>query len=271
MRGNQLEGDLMKMGKKFAGIASIALLAGMGVFTEQAQAAVVTYTIDPNQSSLFVSGMLTGNFASAQTQGSLSTSYSGTIVADVGGGTIKFPEGSHINAANQPTDQEPDSTDVPGSSAPANYGRTADGPFGSTSLEAIRGLSFDVSDDTSGAGITLNGTNFNSGSLVLLVDSGISDVVYGATGVQTDLSGKGTSNGTAGGFSSLVQNGTTETLTLKIDSGPIAYNVEQSADSNVSFSGTIVATRTVVPEPASVALCGLAGIGLLRRRRSKQS
>jgi hypothetical protein len=261
----------MKLGRKFAGVASIALVAGMGIATEPAQAAVVTYTIDPNQSSLFVSGMLTGNFATAQTQGSLSTSYSGTIIADVGGGTIKFPGGSHVNAANQSADQQPDSSDLSGSSAPANYGRTADGPFGSTSFEAIRGLSFDLFDDTSGAGIPISGTNFNSGSLALQANNGTSDVVYGSSGVQTDFSGKGTANGTAGGFSSLVQSGTTETLTLKIDSGAIAYGVEQSADSNVSFTGTIVATRTVVPEPASVALCGLAGIGLLRRRRSKQS
>lgn len=261
----------MKLGRKFAGVVSVALLAGFGVGVEPAHAAVVTYTIDPNQSSLFVSGQLTGNMAGAQTTGSLSTSYSGTIVADVGGGMIKFPGGSHINAANQPDDQQPDSSDLQGSSAPANYGRIADGPFGTTTFEAIRDLSFEMSDDTSGAGITLNGTNFDSGSLVLLVNSGTSDAVYATIGVPTDLSGKGTSNGTAGGFSTLVQNGTTETLTLKIDSGAIGYSIEQTGDSSMSFTGTIVATRTVVPEPASLALCGLTGIGLLRRRRARKN
>lgn len=256
----------MTLRKNMAAPLAIALSLGIGAAAGTARANLYDYTIDPALSSLSVSGSLTGNPAGPQTAGSLSTSFSGTIVADLAPGSIAFPGGSSINAALQADEQQPDSTDFPSTSAPANYGRTADGPFSSTTDEAIRDLALDMQDDTSGAGISLSGGNFDSGSLVLLLNSGTSDSVYATVGNQIDLSGKGTANGTAGGMSTLTQSGGIETLTLKIDSGAIAYSIEQSADSTLSFTGTLVATR-IVPEPASLGLCALAGLDLLRRKR----
>lgn len=225
----------------------------------------VTYNIDQAQSSLFISGDLTGNPASQQTSNSLLTSYTGTIVADLQPGKIFFPGGSAIDAALQPVNQQPRADATPGS-APADYGRTAPGPFSSTALEALRNLVLDIEDDTFGTGITLSGNDFASNSLIIDIASGDSDVLYATVPVEVSLAGKGTANGSGGGPSSVVQSGGIETLTLKISSGSIGYSVAQTSDSSISFSGTIVATR-VVPEPSAVACVALTATGVMLRRR----
>ena len=112
-----------------------------------------------------------GNTASQQSAGSLITSYSGSIVLDRTGNTIIFDGGSSLIAAiggnYRPDDDGFDDTD------PANYGRTAPGPFGTTTYEAIRDLQFDLFDDTSGLGATVapNG-DFLSNSFGLEIESG---------------------------------------------------------------------------------------------------
>jgi hypothetical protein len=258
---------------RFASVLSCAAAGVLCFAASAADAAVVTYTIDPARSSLTIGGSVAGGAASQQTPGSLTTSFSGTIRADrnTAAGTIAFPGGSVVDAALQPSNQQPRSDATPGSQ-PADYGRTATtpSPFFATVLEAFRGIVLDIEDDTGGAGsrLTLSNT-FNSANLVLFIDVGESDVSYGTATAETSLAGKSTSNGGAAS-SSVIVSGSTETLTLQINSGPITYGVAQTGDSSVTFTGTIVATRPVViPEPT--ALAGLAtGAGLLlgRRRRA---
>lgn len=246
---------------RFAALLSLALA------THSARATTVTYTIDPLQSTLTLLGNLTDNSASQQTAGSLSTSYSGTIVADRNGSTILFPGGSLLDAALQSSNQQPRNDGTPGSQ-PADYGRTAPGPFGSTTVEALRNFQLDLFDDTSGLGATIagNGT-FASNSFGVEFDDGESDSLY-ATVSNPDISlvGKGTANGNGNGSSSVMLNGSTETLTLKFSTGSIGYSIAQTGDSSVSFFGTIVATREV-PEPGAIGAIGLAGASLLTRRR----
>src|SRR5438046_9750126 len=98
-----------------------------------------------------------------------------------------------LNAALLAANQQPRADATPGS-APANYGRTAPGPFSSTTLEAIRDLQLFVEDDTSGAGIPFVGQNFSSADLTLSINSGESDSLFGNTSTEIDLSGKGTAN-----------------------------------------------------------------------------
>jgi hypothetical protein len=248
-------------------VGTAAVVAALGLGTSRvARADLPTYTIDPNLSSLTISGNLTVNFASQQTAGSLTTKFTGTIKANRTATTIQFPGGSVLDAALQSVNQQPRADATPGS-APADYGRTAPGPFSTTALEALRGLILDVEDDTSGAGITLSGSNFASNSLVLVVSQGNSDVIFGNGSAEVDLSGKATSNSSNNGASS-VSGGSNETLTLKFSSGAISYGVSHSGDSSISFTGTIVATA--VPEPVSaVMVSGLAAATLLRRRRMR--
>ena len=252
--------------KRFASVCSfVVMLCPLAASTVCGE--VVTYTIDPTQSSLSVLGSLNGNPAGAQTAGSLSTSFSGTIVADRTPTTIAFNGGSVLNAALQASNQQPNSSAIPDTNGPADYGRTADGPFGTTIFEALRGVLLDIEDDTSGAGIPIVGTQFNSLSMIILFDAGSSDLNYGNSTLETELAGLGNSN--SGGQPSMIEVlGSTEKLTLRISSGPVFYTVQQTNDSDVSFVGEIVATRTV-PEPGgAVALLGIGLFGSrLRRRR----
>jgi hypothetical protein len=228
-------------------------------------AAPVTYTIDPLQSALTLLGNLTGNTATQQGSGSLTTSFSGSIVADKTGSTILFPGGSTITAANSGSWQPRD--DGTTGSQPANYGRTAPGPFSTTAFEAIRSLQLDLFDDTSGLGATITGGNFASTSFGLEIDNGESDTQFGLGG-SPDLSlvGKGTANSNGNGQSSVSTSGATETLTLKFSTGSIGYGVNTTGDSSLQFVGTIVATR-LVPEPGSVTVLGGVAMTLRSRRR----
>ena len=249
-------------------VLSAATLVAGSLLPSVASAETVTYTIDPLQSALTLLGNLTGNSASQQGTGSLTTSFSGSIVADRTGNTIPFPSagGSSINAANsgnwQPDDDGFSGTD------PANYGRTAPGPFSTTAFEAIRGLVIDVMDDTSGVGSIISGSNtFPSTSFFIHLDDGESDTIFGLGGSpDLSLANKQAGNSNGNGASSVSTTGGIETLTLKFSTGPIGYNVSSPGDSTLVFVGTIVGTR-VVPEPATVALLGGAGLALFARRR----
>lgn len=243
---------------KFSRVAAVAALT----FSASAFAVTQTYTIDPAQSGLTITGSLTGNPASPQTSGSTSTTYSGTIKMDQTGNTIQFNAGSALVAATLATKQEPLSDGTPGS-APANYGRTADGPFFTTTLEAIRGLTLDIQTDP----FTINNDNtFNSNNLVLVITAGESDYSYGNSFGTVNLFNKGTANGSSTP-STLETSGGVEKLTLHFATGSIGYGVSSPGDSTISFFGDIVATR-VVPEPATMALLAPLGLTLIRRRRS---
>jgi len=258
------------MSTKF--LCSVAGAVVAGAFSaSSASGALVTYNIVQAQSTLTVGGTLTGNFASEQTSGSLTTSYTGTIVANRNPGSIEFPGGSVIDAALQPQNQQPRADTTPGNQ-PADYGRTAPGPFGSTALEAIRGLLLDVFDDTSGVGSTVNGAGqFSSQNLVLVIDQGEGDVSYGTGTDENDFTGLGTSNG-ASTASTVITSGTVETLTLRFSTGPMTYAVSSSGDSSLTFSGTIVATRNVViPEPVGLSALAVGGLLLVRRRRDSDA
>ena len=252
-------------------LASVAFVTvGLGA-ASFASAATATYTIDPLQSTLTLLGNLTGNSASQQTSGSLSTSFSGTIVAEKNGSNILFPGRSLLDAALQPSNQQPRNDGTPGSQ-PADYGRTAPGPFGSTTLEALRGIQLDLFDDTSGLGATIagNGT-FPSTSFGVEFDNGESDSIFGNTSnPDIDLTGKGTANSNGNGSSSVVLNGAIETLTLKFSTGEIGYSIAGTGDSSARFVGTIVATR-LVPEPSAAGAVGLVGATLVARRRRRRS
>jgi hypothetical protein len=265
--------------RKFIGKAVLASAAfvtvGLGA-ASVASAELVTYTIDPEQSTLTLLGTLTGSSTMQQTTGSQTTSYSGSIVADKTGSNILFPGGSLLNAALQPSNQQPRDDGTPGSQS-ADYGRrTPDGggPFGQTAFEAVRNVEFDLFDDTSGLGATIAANNtFPSNSFGLEFSNGESDTIYGLGGnADNDLSNKGTANSNGNGASSVVFNSSTgvETLTLKFSTGDIGYSVNTTGDSTMSFTGTIVATR-LVPEPTAAGAILVAGAAMLARRRRRLS
>ncbi len=115
-----------------------------------------TFVIDNAQSSLTLSGSLSTPLGPVQMveqdTGSLTTTYSGAIRAEVTGDSVAFVGGSAIAAGNS-GDWQPALGGEPGV-APANYGATG-GNFAFTGYAALRNLLFDLTSDS----ITmLNGT-----------------------------------------------------------------------------------------------------------------
>jgi hypothetical protein len=255
------------------GVGAALFVSALGAAAARAE--LVTYTIDVNQSSLTVFGSLAGTAATQQADGSLTTSFSGTIKANRTPGAIEFTGGSAMDATAQGPFQP--GLGAAAGSAPADFGRRSDpssspDPF----FEAIRNVVLDVSNDD--GGLAVSGSNtFDSSALAFEFVSGVSEVRSGSATHENDFGSPvhlGNSNSGSASPSSVVESGGVETLTLRFNTGPVGYAVNGTAlDSNVSFVGTIVATRAV-PEPASGAL-GVAGLGGLltlgrraRRRRA---
>lgn len=221
-----------------------------------ARASVLIYNIVQGQSSLSVSGTLAGSTLTGQTGSSLTTSYTGTIKADVTATTITFPGGSSINAANV-GNMQPDEEGLPGSQQ-ANYGFQSNlSPF-PNGLAAIREFSLDLTS----AAINFAGTSIPSQQMVA-VSNGFLDysaISFGQQDMFGDTGGNG--NAAAG---SLTLAGSTETLTIPVNF-TIAESTAITNDTVLTFTGTLVATR-LVPEPASLGGVALIALASLRRRR----
>ncbi len=222
-----------------------------------ASAAVVSYTLDPAQSTLSVAGQLQSPAIpmTQQAPGSLSTTYSGAIEADLGAGTIQMLGGT-LTAANSGSWQ-PDQQGLPGN-APANYGGVLDLTLALV-YGAVRGFSIQA---TSGPEALVGG-QFPAPSLEIL--SGVMD--YLVVGLASDAGRQALATGTyanAGAPATLTSDGLTETLTI-----PVAISGSVPASGLtilIDFTGTLVATRPV-PEPASAALVLLGGVFGLRLHR----
>jgi hypothetical protein len=113
---------------------SLALLAVVFLGTVgdpfRALAATVVFNLDPARSSITLSGSVLNNALKEQGPGSLTTSFSGTIAADVAGSTIQFIGGSAIDAqtngnwqpqASGVAGSEQDDHAVPGGELAGNF------------------------------------------------------------------------------------------------------------------------------------------------------
>lgn len=256
--------------------AALSLLLALAA---QSQAAVVEFTIDPalsalaivSQTSLFGTPLTT----TPQAPTSLSTSYSGSIFADVTPTTIQFVAGTSLVAGNSgawlpgtdysnyPADLD-DPNGYVNTSLPANYGIVTDlTPLGAVggkqglSPSAIRDLAISLLDAapkslTAGsfdeAGTA---TDFTAGT-IYYSSGGLPPTTNLATTVFPDP----LADAPGGGTLSIV--GNQYMLTLPI-SFTVSYPVNFLANTT-SYSGTIVATAPV-PEPSSLALLVLAAGG----------
>jgi hypothetical protein len=220
------------------------LLSGtaiMFLIVAQLAAAPVTYTIDPNQSSLLASGLLAGDVPFSQTFGSNRTTYNGTISADRTDTSIQFTFGSAIDADRQPSRQQPDIGGEDGS-AVADYGWVASGMFTDV-YAAFRDLVFDLSSDP----LTVAGNgNFDSGFDIIYA-SGSVDVNWGFQWTSKDFTGRTIFNASSG-TPSVVAANNVETLTLPVRFST-TFSTEQSNDSTFRLSGNIVATRMLDGPP----------------------
>lgn len=209
-----------------------------------ASAAPAVFTIDQSQSQISAAGTVEGAAFSAQGPGALTTSYSGSINADVSGSTIQFTGGSAITAQNS-GNWEPDETLQP-TGAPANYGPTATisiSIFSATVYGALRNIVLDLtSTPLTVAGGSFAGTNlvFSSASDNAVLDYYV-DPGYVPSGSKA-LTGYAT-NAVATG-ASLSTSGSTQTLVVPIDA-TFYFTVQSTDDTVVHLTGQIVATRSV--------------------------
>jgi len=142
------------------------ILMALQVQLQIVAAGPVTFTIDPTRSSITLSGNLQnstlGTLAiSAQSAGSLTTSYTGSILADLTPPYIQFPGGSTITANTNGT-WKPAIGGGSGS-APADYGGQIMDGFLLTAYFAGRNFLLDVSSPPT----TLTNGGFDSGLLAV--------------------------------------------------------------------------------------------------------
>jgi hypothetical protein len=231
-------------------------------------AAPVTYNVDSTQSSLTASGTFTfGSNTSAiaaQSPGSLVTSYSGTINADLDFGlnSVQFTGGT-LTAANS-------GSYLPGGT-PGNYGTVTTqfvNPILFTIDGAVRNFSFSPT-----SGVITGPASFNANQLLGTILSGELDYItspFGPAGSPNITGSLVFTSGTA----TIVDGVGVETLTVPIHTtltiDPLNPLVTSPNSLSMQLDGQIVATRDlpIVPEPATLGVLGIgAGMLLLKRRR----
>lgn len=254
--------------------SSLFYLLCIGVFTK-VQADIVVFNV-VGTSSLALSGNASpgGNNFPYQNQGgaaSLTTTYLGTITVNVdnvlGPSTISFQSANLTANLNSIANLSPQvgggAAGAPGS-APANYGVTIPAVGG---VGALRDIAFNIASANTGvAGGAFSVTNqvwsYNPGSSF--------DVNAPALGQgRVDLrvtSPTGLNTGTAGSYTVV---GNTATLVL-----PTAVSIlfNDGLTGTNTYNGTITAIAAV-PEPSSIALLCICGIGgaLVRYRKRRLS
>lgn len=242
---------------------ALALLAVLPAATVRAE--TVTYTLDGTFPNLLTITGGEGTFGTttrpyvAQGPGSLSVTYTGTIVADVTPTSVQLLPGTVITAgisgAWRP--QSGGSTPDDPATATANYGYSVDlfSP-GTPLFVAIRGLQLGFSDATTRP-LAGDGT-FSTAGIAGQVLAGVADVNYGNP-PQSDLTfAEPIVTDAPATSGSLTLAGGTETLSL-----PLQFTLEVlgAVSTETFFEGTLTATRPV-PEPGTVVSL-LAGLGLL--------
>ncbi len=272
------------------GIAALVAVVAAAAISGPARAGLSPLTIDPALSTItidgtaFVEGLpplgldpqaLFIGFGAPVTPGFSGgdiAEYTGTIMAkiDLGAGTIEFPGGSAADAsvsgiwAPEAGGGPPGATIPTLTTGPGDYGLG----LGGLVWAAIRNLVIDV---TTGVQAIGGGGSFAGGQTLTLIggDLDTTDTLGGAfvdpgttslVGLPLSNPGAGTITGTEAGVTVTIP----ISLVQTVDVGGTAVDL--------SFTGTIVATGPVVPEPSSMVLCGMGALGLVglvaRRRKS---
>jgi len=143
----------------------VLIFIGLHVQVQPVDAGTVTFTIDPTRSSIALSGSISNASLGTlplkqQGAGSLTTTYTGSIMADLTPPYIDFPGGSLILANTNGTWKP--AVGGGSGSAPADYGAEIIESEVITAYFADRNLRYDV---TSAPAALTNG-DFNSGLLV---------------------------------------------------------------------------------------------------------
>jgi hypothetical protein len=200
--------------------------------------AAITATVDGI--AVDVKSQGTSSLNSSQT--SLTTEFTGTVLASVGTSTLQFVSGSSIAAENngnwKPGDN-PGASGNPTTALPANFGGEAI-TFLGTDYLAVRNL---VVDGTSPVLTQSSGGYTTDNALKIAVAAGdaYSDGITAAAG-DTVLTGD-SSNDQSGKQATLTTSGSIETLTVPIS--VTLTNAGSTTTVTTVLTGTLVATATV--------------------------
>jgi hypothetical protein len=232
----------------FGASAQLAPLKGASVFV-----------IDPTQSQVTLSGNLKafGELSApitAQDPGSLTASYTGTINANVGSGTIQFTGSSLIEAQTNSVPQQPAVGGAAGS-APADYGGTAQQQFFGTTITvvmAVRNLTLDLTSPV----VPLSSGSFAATSLEFTFSTnGDGSIDYDSPALgEADTAGlTGNSTDAASTQATLTTTGTVQVLTIPINM-TFTDGSGTLDGTTLNMVGQIVATQTALPPPVIASI-----------------
>jgi hypothetical protein len=174
----------------------------------------------------------------------LTTTYSGTGLADLTATSIQFLDGSVVPAANSGSWQP-----LPGGtagSAPANYGGQVSLGILGTARFAVRGLVVDASS----APIPFEGTGFAANALTMNIDEGSADFQSVLATGTDDISGSSGANTAPGSGTLTVAISTspsvgTATLTIPI-AATVVTDVAGLGEATLNFNGQLRGSVTSI-------------------------
>jgi hypothetical protein len=219
-------------------VPAIELLEGRALL------AAVTFTVDPANSSLTLSGTAGGSALVMQATDSLTAHYSGTILAEVAGTTITFSGGSSITA------------DTTGNWQPAgtraDYGAAVQG---NAATLALRDVVFDITSSP----VTITGGQFGATSETLQLTSGTAAYDSGGGGAVGNASLAGQSFVDADADLASISPSFAGTLTVVLPvTGTFSVNDPAiGVPVEFQFSGQLVGTGPLpLPSPEIAAAVG---------------
>lgn len=213
------------------------VFAGCVFLITSVQAEVRPFVIDSGASSLSLSGTALNIGVQEQGEGSLTTTYSGSIIVDVSEDAVTFVGGSTITANNS-GDWQPLADGASGN-APANYGAYANAGFLGSGYAALRNLLFDLKSEsipTLAGSFAADSLEFSfPPSAVSTADYSYTSVLGNGAGTEY-LAGRSTNDVAAVGNISVVG----EELVLTI---PVNYSLILTGEFDATFQvqGQLVA------------------------------
>ena len=232
----------------------IALLGTLGSLPAEP----LTFTLEPELSSVTLSGSASGAALQAQGPGSLTSFFAGTLVLDVTDTEVRFPGGSRL-IPGEPNSWQPGPAGADGS-APASYGGKAtigSGFFSVSAVAATRRLSFDVLS----AALPISGGSFTAEGLLFQFVATNSPVLdYRTSGLLSQRGSRaldGLATNKLAGNSTLVTQGNVQTLTIPVDAA-YRFTLLAPDDSVLQLNGQIVATRTISADSPTIVITPVA-------------
>jgi hypothetical protein len=209
--------------------------------SSSAHAALVTFTIDPEQSSISLSGTVVGTAIKEQGPGSLTTSFSGSVTAELTDSTITFINAGLI-IANNNGEWEPKANGATGKE-PASYGAAAQ-ISGLAASAAARNIQFKLSS----ASLALSDGSFDASAIVFeFPPNSPAILAYRTAGFPSfsgseSLSGVGTNRNTT--KATLTTSGDVQTLRIPVEAD-FYFKLIAPNDTKLTISKQLVATRQI--------------------------